>query len=752
MGTISAHRVSATVTLPSVTVPAQEIEPGYTTQIPAVQVYGETFDAGNLNGWTPGTGSSVTVVAVGAISGTRSLAIRRTTTGFSQDASAARTIANLIIGQQYELRVTWRISKATNFTVTTAGTTGAGGGQNGPDGLTIIYFTAVATSQALILTAVDSGSTTGTDAAVWVDDIFIMKRATSVYTPPVIRPAYTVPGATVDLTVKRASITLDDAWSPYAAVELVCVAPTVDVLEAIDPRASLRATVTVSQSWGDGAINWNRSGYRSPVVRPFYLTVRERAVDKQTSEMTLSLTSDEGLLHDYALVARAPDTQPIVYQASLRQIVNYVLGKIGASVGSGPDSDMTVTQSPNLIPDPRFTTLANWNNRGFGAGGAGSYAALDSSSNVAGRVLRKTWTTASTSPADSGFHVLTIPVEAGETYTLRGQLVTSAVNKAANAEIRWYNSSGAFLGAHTGTAVVLVTPNTVAYPIGVTGTAPPGAATANLIFDVDTGTAWPVNSTLTLSLPTFTVGAYPTDYFDGTTAPNAIYTYSWSGVANASPSNRALVIPRSEQLLDWLPGVSAWEFIGPIVQAAGFRLWCDEQRVWRLTNEWNTARQINIAPATGLTASVDRISRNEAWYDSVVIEYRWTDRTGRSRVAYDTAGVGGNSTLTIVNNDTPFPGLGAALAILRRAEGKGRIINPEAINNYLATPGDVAVISLPDAPSQVGGLSAVTWRLPENVMAITTRGLTDTPAGAWVNAVGTWAQATGSWASLPGTN
>jgi len=757
VSTISKHTAAATVALPAVLVPAYELTPGYTTQYPGGVIRVDDF-AVNDGGWVAGDSNSRVVRAtVPALSRTGLIVQRLNTSG---TAKASRVFTGLLVGRKYMIVMravlpdpaSGRTMALPNTSGVVAGESGAG---LGPDGF-IAYatvFIATATTQTveLIVNGVPAGGAGVYTDGMYVRDVTVTLRATSVYTPPVMQPATTVPAATVPLAIKQASVTMDDSWSPYVQATLVCSAPSIETLEALDPRDGLRVNLTLTQAWGDGGVNWNIFGYRAPVTRTFNLSLRDRTVDKRTGEMTLELASDEALIQDYSLVATAPDTTPLAYQASLRAIVNYVLGKVGASLTAGIDTDVTVSQSPNLIPDPRFVTASNWNTRGFGTGGAGTQAGEAAGWNVASRAFRKTWTAAASNGATSGLQVAGIPVTAGKTYTLQGSLLASVAGKVANTVIVWTDSVGAYITQTTGPNVTMTSAG-VAYPLTVTGVAPAGAVAARLVFDIVSTSGWAVGNYLSLGLPMFAEGPISTPYFDGQFPGNSIYTYSWQGTAYASPSVRTLVVPRSEQLLDWMPGVSGWEFLASIVQATGYRLWCDEARVWHLAREWNTQTQINVSPTTGLTAGRDQISREEAWYDSVVIEYRWTDRGGAQQTRWDIAGVPGNSTLTLVYNDTPYPGPGAAASVLYRADGKGRIISPEAINNYRATPGMVLQVSLPDAPVQTGMLSNVTWELPGNVMQIGSRGLTDTPANAWINAVGNWSAATGTWAAATGTN
>ena len=72
--------------------------------------------------------------------------------------------------------------------------------------------------------------------------------------------------------------------------------------------------------------------------------------------------------------------------------------------------------------------------------------------------------------------------------------------------------------------------------------------------------------------------------------------------------------------------------------------------------------------------------------------------------------------------------------MLSRTLGRGRQQTLEAVSDYSAAPGMAVTATLPNTPIQTGLLSAVTWRVPDDEMRLTPRGLTDTPATAWASA------------------
>lgn len=185
------------------------------------------------------------------------------------------------------------------------------------------------------------------------------------------------------------------------------------------------------------------------------------------------------------------------------------------------------------------------------------------------------------------------------------------------------------------------------------------------------------------------------------------------------------------------PGTTYWDFLAPLVQTAGFRLFCDEEQRWWLVDSASYAidDQINIATGYNLTNGEDSISRYRDWYDSVVVKYTWNDEDGTTHIAYDSAGGPGTKTLKL-EWERPYPGSGAAAAILARATGRGRNFDIEALSDYTVTPGMALVATLPNTPIQTGVVSRVVWRFSAegngDLMTVGSRGLIDTPPTSWL--------------------
>lgn len=218
--------------------------------------------------------------------------------------------------------------------------------------------------------------------------------------------------------------------------------------------------------------------------------------------------------------------------------------------------------------------------------------------------------------------------------------------------------------------------------------------------------------------------------FNGDSADGGGFTYDYRSEPSASVSVRNVT---GYGLADpgaglWNPGQAAWEFLAPLIQQTGFRLFADEVGVWRLAdNTYSVPGTVALDDEVNLIDSGEIISRDEddLWFDAVVIEYRWTDADGLSRTAWDSASAPGYSKVARFSYDTPYPGPGAASAILARALERGRRITGELVSDYGVQPYKAVTIAREDTPDQVGTISSVSWSTPDSTMVIDTKSLED---------------------------
>ena len=182
-------------------------------------------------------------------------------------------------------------------------------------------------------------------------------------------------------------------------------------------------------------------------------------------------------------------------------------------------------------------------------------------------------------------------------------------------------------------------------------------------------------------------------------------------------------------------GASWWDMIAPFVLAANLRLWCDELGVFQLTPRSVTLPgTITISAAVNLTAATDTISRaGDEWADSVIMIWRWMKPDGVRDTAISVWPVTDTnpSKTLLIEEDSPPPfsvstpmGERPAALVYARVSGRGHQMPVKAISDYSVTPGQTALITLPDTAPQTGFIQSVSWSFPADEMTITARNLT----------------------------
>ncbi len=597
-------------------------------------------------------------------------------------------------------------------------------------------FTASSTSHELRLEAT---AVSGSCEALW-DDITLT------------RDAYTETLPDLPLDVIDAEVTLDDSRNPYAEARLTVHMPADAYLEQIDPRDGLRVQL-------DAELSWIAPTDRAPQTRTFDLLLHERTIDHETGELTLVLESDEALLIDGGNASSAVDDGAEAHQASLRDIVDYVLAKHDAELEPGSDdADFTITDTEvrtNLVTNPSVETgITGWLTSTTNA----ALTRQTTFSKFGSYSLRGRTTTSTPSIgffSDTGASITPpypISVTAGKTYTWSYWAYTTLSDKIADARIRWASAS-ANIGSDTHGNDTPLVPGEWTL-VTVTATAPAGATNAGPWGQVSGSGNFASGSDAYFDGFIFTETDAPIDYFDGSTVDDH-YDYAWTGTAHASTSTRTRKDSRDPDSLKQEPGVTDWDFLDGLVRTAGLRLFCDEQRAWRLVSpsSYRVEGETRIAEGVNATRGADTISLqatrpdgSPVWYTGVVVAYRWTDADGVQQVAYDAAGT--PQKVYRIELNRPYPGPGLAASRLAQATGRGRVQELEALADLAATPGMTLVSTMPATPIQLGTVSAVTWYWAaegdrHDLMAIRSRGLTDTPETAWGLAEGSWADVTG---------
>ncbi len=532
--------------------------------------------------------------------------------------------------------------------------------------------------------------------------------------------AATCAGVTLD--VQDGKVTLDE-WSPYGQATLVCALPSAEDVDLIDPREDVRVHITLTRDVGAQS-------------RSFDLVLTDRTVDHDAATLTLTAATDEAVLQGLAHIANTTNYDALGHQWSLRQVINQVvLSQIGASLEPGAaDANVIIdADATNLIPNPSNQYTASL------AGYTGVNCSITDDWSWAAHGTRSILLQ-SPSAADSYVSIggdvggMRLGMQAGKTYVFSGtgrvkSLMSGTAHAFARTLVLIYRTPAGYVYNWCPTPV----PNTVGVSARLSLTVTLPADTTEAFVRAYHGHTAGLMLWDAFRLSEKTGPSWADDeYFDGSTADSSLFDYAWSGTANNSVSVRTGLLGRSPEMLNWEPGEYAWDFVAPLVQASGLRLYCDEQRRWRLVDP--AALQpgmLNLTEAVNLTDGRDTISRTKDWFDAVVIEYAWTDPDGTRRKGYDTAAVADPKHAVTVRYERPYPGPGAAAAVLDRAAGRGRVLDLAALSDYSAAPGMAIQATLPDTPIQTGVVSAVAWSVPGDEMTVKSRGLIDTPATAW---------------------
>lgn len=182
----------------------------------------------------------------------------------------------------------------------------------------------------------------------------------------------------------------------------------------------------------------------------------------------------------------------------------------------------------------------------------------------------------------------------------------------------------------------------------------------------------------------------------------------------------------------WRAGQSGIDFLQPLVQAAGFRLVCDENRDWTLRDEnYVVAPAISIRYGVNLNDGTDIIDRDAGlWCDACVVRYTWNNAAGDTLEEVDSYALSTPYTrLRLIERDTPYPGDGFAAYVVRRSQFRGREVEATSAADWAAKAEQYVSIVLDGAPTQTGVVEKIEYDIAGDRMTVRSRTV-DTPAGA----------------------
>lgn len=544
------------------------------------------------------------------------------------------------------------------------------------------------------------------------------------------------------------ALTLDASAIPHVQGSLRCAVEDAMLLVDLDPRSGRRVLVSATRDGG--------------TPRLFNLGLRNTRPNRADGNVELTLASDEAILQDFAQLV--DDTGAWAFFTSLRGIVNYVLGKIGAALQPGTaDANLTPYWSvTNLMPNPSVRGIVgNWV-----AGGSNATLAREAG-HAAGSIPAGADVTTATLTSWTGNSGLgtggavantasVVPYATAKPntlYTVSCYVYTNTA-KTLRMMCQVFGADGAVLDG----GKVL---KTQAVPAGAwtrivaTILTPPNTSRLGPFVYPDAAQQWTNGSTLRTTGWMLHEGDYPVPvpYFDGATPADANYTYAASGAAHASATTRTPKpgVERSPEALTWKAGVSAMDFLHPLLQATGLRLVCDETRKWWLRgDDYRAAGAQSWRWGVNIETADETLSReDDGWYDAAVYDYTWTDQNGVAQRRTDSFALVTPPTkvLRVEVRDTPYPGPGRAEAIVRRAQGRGRTVTVSGIPVWDERPGQLLSVILEGTPIQTGIAQSVSFDLAEDTVTVSSR-TADTPAGAIDLLPGTINSLTGTINSL----
>lgn len=632
------------------------------------------------------------------------------------------SLSGLTVGRQYRFSLFIKINTGTpTFRMAVAGVTSTLTAVTTSYVQRTVTFTADSTSYPLSFIA-------GAAAKYYIDDLAL--------------ELLPITSSSVSLPVSEGDLTLDKSHAPFGTADLTVPLMSTQVLESLSPFTNPRVQLTAAAE-------------NDP--RVFDLVMTGRTVDHSARVVKMDLATDEALLQAYSKLT--DDQGAFSRQDSLRSIINYVLGQAipGAALQTTGAADRpfrVLTDATNMLIDPRYARTPN------GGYGAANVTTLVDNTWVNSENL---WGVHLYAPASTdGFFELrnadmAYGMQAGRSYT--------------------FSATGSVRSAMGGTERVERARRLVVVALLPSGyvdlaTSPQVSTTVNADTRVSVSFTVPANATQvwvrayhghtqgTITWRAFRLtetdryaGTHNSEYFDGVRPNTTDYAYSWTGAADNSPSRRVALFSRAPEVLSWRAGRSAWDFLAGIIDVAGLRLWCDEQRRWWLVDpkDYKVPGRVSVRVDNATDGNDTMDAGGGDAPTGVVARFTWRDNDGNSKTKDDYAGTPGR-VMVMEFDDRPYPGPGTAALVLVGMTNRGRTQEVTVASVMSATPGQEISISLPGTNDQLGQLQSVRWDLTEGLMDLRSAGLTEVTPGSWLQGYSerTWPNApdTDTWASL----
>lgn len=537
---------------------------------------------------------------------------------------------------------------------------------------------------------------------------------------------YTATVGALPLNIKGGSITLDASAAIHVTADITITRPDAETYDALFPLQSPVPRVVIEV---DATLP------SSTQARTFDLHVRSRVPDEETGDVVLSLASDEGLLLDYALLGT--DNAPLDEAPTAQALANYVLEQVigtGTEVDAGdPDADIfPIFDLENLQPNPGGELLE----------GGWTPAVNCTVFSPLGGAYRGARCIGVSSVAAGDIALYPVPLDKrqratpGKKYVFRFAFKSSyglGGGRSVWCALRFFDSQGNFAAPDVvGAAEVPVTTDWMTIEDGtggpwVAGVAPWNAESVMPIVFISGSTAGGQNYFIDdaglYEMPIEAITELA--YFDGAFTDTSTYEYEWSNDAYLSTSRRLSLTPRDPDSLVWKVGDSAMEFVRPVLQSAGLRLVCDEERNWSLRDaSYVESGALAIEYAVNMTAGSESTSRDDgSWADAVSVVWEWVDENRQNRRMVDGAWLSPDFTLTRVirKEGQPFPGYGFADYVLARIQGFGRRFGGASVADWTAKTDMPVTLTGSDGVAREALTQRVTFNLDDDTMVVTTR-------------------------------
>lgn len=570
---------------------------------------------------------------------------------------------------------------------------------------------------------------------------------------------YTLSVAGKRLAIKDGTVALDEGWSPYAQASVTLALPGADVLAALDPRKSGRARLTLTA----------RYGTPTPASR-----VTELFGGRTASEITKGTILRRNVLANSSFETGVTGLSPVrcTIATSTTARPERVGARLLAITVSAPGGTVYVMQhqADPVSPGEAFGFSAL-----VGKSAGVSYARVAVQFMVAGAWTTIVYGAVTLLPGASLTRVSVAAVAPAGTSSARVLLYPCSATGSVPADGVMLTDAWVAVRASTLEEAEAAIADKLDGDTADTidrGYEWEGAAYASPAVERDLSTAWGGQSsraiTAILSTPYNAAGHRDSSIrdFDLAVIERAInrksatvtldlasdetYMQDFRATTPMSPSTwtvRAAVSLALAQIgavlqpgtadgtvsgesTVWEVGTSAWDYAHSLVDAAGLRLWCDERRRWWLTEPLTPDAAPDVYVVRPETSQeLDEVLSREEWASGVIVTYEWETSAGR-QTQHDLAGVGPRWMQLSVAR--PYPGAGAAAAILARVQARGSLVRARAVSGYAVTPGWVMQSLATDTTHLAGLVSSVTWDLSADEVTVSSRDLADAPARAWI--------------------